>query len=314
MTFVYIDGSVGTTGLRIFDRLSGREDITLLTLPEEKRKDRDARSEMINASDITFLCLPDAAAIEAVSLCENKKTKIIDASTAHRTEPGWTYGFPELSAEHRGAIRNSRRVAVPGCHASGFCALVYPLIKSGILDKDYPIAAYSVTGYSGGGKSMIADYAAEDRPEGLSSPGQYALGCSHKHLKEMTAVCGLAGNPLFNPIVADFYSGMVVSVPLYVSHLKGIDSAEELNRFFAEYYGGEKLINVLPYSEKGTDSGFFYANELSGRDSMQLLISGNDERILLAARFSNLGKGASGAAVQCMNIMLGLDETEGLIL
>lgn len=314
MTNVYIDGSVGTTGLRIFDRLSGRNDISLMTLSEDRRKDRAAREEMINSSDITFLCLPDDAAVEAVSLCKNKETRIIDASTAHRTNADWSYGLPELSSSHRDAIKSSRRIAIPGCHASGFCAVVYPLVISGILPKDYPIAAHSVTGYSGGGKSMIADYTAENRADSLSSPGQYALGGTHKHLKEMTAVCSLAQKPLFNPIVADFYSGMVVSVPIYTSYLNGIKDTKALHSFFTDYYKDEKLISILPYNEKGTENGFLYANELSGRDNMQILISGNDERVLLAARFCNLGKGASGAAVQCMNIMLGLDETTGLVV
>ncbi|HOJ47422.1 MAG TPA: N-acetyl-gamma-glutamyl-phosphate reductase [Bacillota bacterium] len=314
MTKVFIDGSAGTTGLRIADRLAERKDISLLTLPENLRKDTDARRQMINSSDITFLCLPDDAAREAVRLCENEHTKIIDASTAHRTEAGWRYGLPELSPAHREAVRNGKRVAVPGCHASGFCVLVYPLVQKGILPADYPIAAHSVTGYSGGGKSMIADYSAENRPKGLDSPGQYALNANHKHLKEMTAVCGLKQKPLFNPIVADFYSGMVVSVPLYVSYLNGFGGIKELHEFFCEYYKDEKLITVLPFHEKGTESGFLYANELAGKDSMQIIVCGNDERALVAARFDNLGKGASGAAVQCMNIMLGIEETTGLSL
>lgn len=311
---MFIDGSAGTTGLRIADRLAERQDISLLTLPENLRKDWEARRQMINASDITFLCLPDDAAREAVALCENQYTKIIDASTAHRTEAGWSYGFPELSPSHREAVRNGKRVAVPGCHASGFCALVFPLIQSGILPAEYPLAAHSVTGYSGGGKSMIADFTAENRPEYMNSPGQYALSANHKHLKEMTAVCNLKQKPLFNPIVADFYSGMVVSVPLYVSYLKGINGVKALHEFFFEYYKNEKLITVLPFHEKGTESGFLYTNEMAGKDSMQILVSGNDERVLTAARFDNLGKGASGAAVQCMNVMLGINETTGLIL
>lgn len=313
MTFIYIDGSVGTTGLRIHERLAGRKDITLMTLSEEKRKDIACRREMINSSDITFLCLPDDAAIEAVSLCENEKTKIIDASTAHRTNSDWSYGFPELSVSHRKAIKENKRVAVPGCHASGFCAIVYPMIQNNILPVDYPIVSHSVTGYSGAGKSMIATYHNPDRIDSLSSPGQYALGGYHKHQREMKAVCGLVQTPIFNPIIADFYSGMVVSVPLYSSYLNGMKNAKSLHSFFCEYYKNEKLINVLLFNEKGTESGFLYANELSGKDNMQLLISGNEERILVAARFCNLGKGASGAAVQCMNLMLEIDETTGLV-
>jgi N-acetyl-gamma-glutamyl-phosphate reductase len=314
MTKVYIDGSAGTTGLRIFDRLSGRSDIELLAVSEEKRKDRDTRKRLINSSDIAFLCLPDEAAVEAVSLCENKNTRIIDASTAHRTHSGWSYGFPELSIEHRRAIEKSSRVAVPGCHASGFCVIAYPLVKSGILSADYPISSHSVTGYSGGGKSMIADYTADNKDKSLLSPGQYALDCTHKHLREMRAVCDLSREPLFNPIVADFYSGMVVSVPIYIQDLNGIKNAKALHAFFVDYYGSEELISVLPFSEKGTDNGFLYANKLSGKDNMQLVICGNEQRALIAARFCNLGKGASGAAVQCMNIMLGIDETTGLVI
>lgn len=314
MTFVYIDGSAGTTGLRIHERLSARPEITLLTLSDDKRKDTSCRREMINSSDITFLCLPDDAAIEAVSLCNNQKTKIIDASTAHRTNPDWCYGFPELSDAHRKAIKTSSRIAVPGCHASGFCAIVYPMVKCGMLPADYPVVSHSVTGYSGAGKIMIAEYNREDRPVGLSSPGQYALNGNHKHLKEMTAVCGLTHKPIFNPIIADFYSGMVVSIPLYTSYLKGIKDVKGLYSFFCDYYSNEKLINVLPYNEKGTETGFLFANELAGKDNMQLMICGNEERIQVAARFCNLGKGASGAAVQCMNILLGLDETTGLVL
>lgn len=314
MISVFIDGSAGTTGLRIYERLTKRSDIMLLTLPDDKRKDINERRKMINSSDITFLCLPDEAAIEAVSLCDNKSTKIIDASTAHRTNSEWSYGFPELSNSHRAAIKNSSRVAVPGCHASGFCAIVYPLVKSGILPVDYPVVSHTITGYSGGGKNMIKDYTSQERADSLYSPGQYALNGNHKHQKEMTAICGLAHKPIFNPIVADFYSGMVVSIPLYASLLKEVKDAEELYSFFEDYYKNKKFISVMPYNNKGTESGFLYANELSGKDNMQLLISGNDERILVAARFCNLGKGASGAAIQCMNIMLGIDETTGLVI
>ncbi|MDD4163799.1 MAG: N-acetyl-gamma-glutamyl-phosphate reductase [Eubacteriales bacterium] len=314
MTCVYIDGSAGTTGLRIYERLSPRNDISLITLPEDKRRDVDARREKINSSDITFLCLPDDAAAEAVSLCENSSTRIIDASSAHRTNPGWSYGFPELSESHREAVMKSRRVSVPGCHASGFCAVVYPVVKAEILPADYPVVSHSITGYSGGGKNMISAYMDKTRNENLSSPGQYALGACHKHQPEMKAVCGLAATPVFNPIVADFYSGMVVSVPVYASYLNGIKNAKELHSFFCDYYKNEKLIKILPYCEKGTENGFLYAGELSGRDDMRILISGNGERILMAAQFCNLGKGASGAAVQCMNLMLGIDETTGLVI
>ena len=312
MTKVFIDGSAGTTGLCIYDRLSGRRDIQLLTLDQEHRKDTERRREMINLSDITFLCLPDGAAIEAAELCGNENTAIIDASTAHRTSPGWSYGFPELSDMHREDIKTSKRVSVPGCHASGFLSIVYPLIKSGILKPDYPVVAHSVTGYSGGGKKMIAKYEDKDRSERLGAPAQYAIDADHKHLKEMQAVCKLEHKPLFNPIVADFYSGMVVSVPLYTSHIGGIGK-KELFVFFDEYYKSEPLIRVVSH-DKETHGDFIYADELSGKDYMQILIGGNRDRVLIASRFDNLGKGASGAAVQCMNIMLGIDEKTGLVL
>ena len=307
MTKVYIDGSAGTTGLRIRERFASRTDVELLTIPEELRKDAAARQQRMNESDITFLCLPDAAAIEAEALVTNPNVRVIDTSTAHRTAEGWNYGFPELSEKHREALKTAKRVAVPGCHASGFNALVYPLMAGGILPADYPLCCYSITGYSGGGKTMIAEYGAKDRPAELDSPRQYGVTQHHKHLKEMKAIPGLALEPIFAPIVSDYYSGMVVSVPLYNHLLKVPQTVESMKQYFKEYYKGQPMIHVAEEVP-----GFIAGNGLAGKDTMEILVSGNDDRILLAAQFDNLGKGASGAAIQCMNIMLGLPETTGL--
>ncbi len=310
MYSVFIDGKKGTTGLQIYERLGKRSDLKLITLSEELRKDASSRKECINSADIVFLCLPDAAAREAVTLAESGRVRIIDASTAHRTSPDWAYGFPELSEAHREKIVSSKRVAVPGCHASGFISLVYPLIAGGLVSPDYPFVCHSVTGYSGGGKKMIAQYESEPRDTRLDSPRQYALGLSHKHLPEMTAVCGLSHKPIFNPIVADYYSGMCVTVPLYTDLMTKKMSVEQIKTYFAEYYARRNFIKVI---EKETlDGGFLSANDLCGTNRMEIYVDGNDEQILLASRFDNLGKGASGAAVQCMNLMLGLDETTSL--
>ena len=310
-TKIFIDGSEGTTGLRIYERFEKRDDIELISIASELRKDAEERKRLINASDITFLCLPDAAARESVSLVENPDVRVIDTSTAHRTEAGWAYGFPELSTAHEEAVRNGKRVAVPGCHATGFISLVYPLIAGGLLDADYPIAAFSLTGYSGGGKKMIAEYEAEDRNQDLSAPREYALTQQHKHLKEMKAVTGLSREPLFSPIVADYYSGMVVSVPLYTEFLKDHKDPKTMQAYFAEYYKGKKFIRV----EGGTEElygGMLSGCSLSGWDGLKVYITGNEERIILSAQFDNLGKGASGAAIQCLNIMLGCEEEKGL--
>lgn len=307
MTKVFIDGKEGTTGLQIYDRLGKRADIELLTLSDEQRKDPAARKERINAADIVFLCLPDAAAVESVSLCENPQVKIIDASTAHRTAEGWAYGFPELSAAHRRKIEASKRVAVPGCHASGFVSLVYPLVAGGFVSPDYPFVCHSVTGYSGGGKKMIAEYEAGDRAFELDSPRQYALGQTHKHLPEMTKVCGLACEPIFDPIVSDYYSGMCVVVPLHARLMQKKAGVSALKSYFEEYYATQNFIEIA--QEPGN---YLAANTLVGTNRMRIVCTGNDERIVLASVFDNLGKGASGAAVQCMNIMLGLDECVSL--
>lgn len=308
MAKIFIDGKEGTTGLKIADRFALRSDIELLILPEELRKDVSARAEMINSSDITFLCLPDAAAREAVLLA-NSNVRIIDASTAHRTESGWAYGFPELGEKFRNAIKHGNRVAVPGCHAGGFLSIVYPLRAANIMPADYPLVCHSLTGYSGGGKKMIAEY--ENSNGNLASPRQYGIGQTHKHLKEMTAIAELTSPPIFNPIVAGFYSGMEVTVPLIPRYLNGI-TLEEVYNVFAEHYKNSALIKVEKMAESYPD-GFIPADALRGSNTMKILVGGNDERILVISLFDNLGKGASGAAVQCMNIMLGLDETTGLI-
>ncbi len=305
---VFIDGSVGTTGLRIYERLGEREDITLITLSEEKRKDIEARREALNQADIAFLCLPDAAAIEAVSLVDNPNTVIIDTSTAHRTNEGWTYGFPELSTEHQDKIINSKRIAVPGCHASGFIALVYPLIQKGIISSDALLTCHSLTGFSGGGKAMINDYNAEDRAAALSSPRQYGITQNHKHLREMKAVTGLENAPVFCPIVADFYSGMEVTVPLFASQLNNGYGIEDIKRVYKEKYNGD----IVKYCESIDENGFIASNTLSFLDSMQITVAGNEERILLISRYDNLGKGASGAAVECMNLSMKAEKTKGL--
>lgn len=308
MTKIFIDGSAGTTGLRIYERLESRKDIELIRLSEELRKDTNARKAALNQADIAFLCLPDAAAVEAVSLVENDNTVIIDTSTAHRTNPDWAYGFPELSAENEQKITASKRIAVPGCHASGFISLVFPLIKAGILDKNALLTCFSVTGYSGGGKKMIAEYESEDRDPLLSAPRQYGIAQAHKHLPEMTAVCGLQNPPMFSPIVADFYSGMTVTVPLFKAQING--TAEDIKKIYKEKYNS----SVVRYKEDFDESGFVSANRLSGKDSMEISVSGNEDRILLVSRYDNLGKGASGAAVECMNIVMGVGKTTGLEL
>lgn len=304
---IFIDGKAGTTGLRIEERLSGRDDVEIISLPDELRKDLDARKEMLNMANYVFLCLPDAAAKEAVAMIDNLDTVVIDASTAHRTNPGWAYGFPELSEEFDEKIRKSRRIAVPGCHASGFIALVYPLIKAGMLPKDALLTVHSLTGYSGGGKSMIADYNAEDRSELLDAPRQYALAQSHKHLPEMVKVTGLENAPIFCPIVADFYSGMEVTVPIFKSQLiKG--GIEDIKNLYRETYN----YPLVYFKDEGDEGGFISAGALKDKDAMQIELHGNEDRILLVARYDNLGKGASGAAVECLNIKLGCEHTKTL--
>ena len=313
-TKVFIDGSEGTTGLRIYERFQERDDIELLTIDSEQRKDLAERKRLINESDITFLCLPDAAAIEAVSLVENDKVRIIDSSTAHRTETGWAYGFPELSPAFRSKIKEGKRVTVPGCHATGLIALLYPLIASGIMSKEYPVSAFSITGYSGGGKKMIAEYENKERTADYNAPREYGLSQQHKHLKEMQAITGLAKKPLFSPIVCDYYSGMVVSLPLCNDLLLKKQTPESLHAFFEQYYGEEKFVKVNAFGAETESRGFLSANVRSGWDGLEIFVTGTEGRLLLSSRFDNLGKGASGAAIQCLNIMMGKDEDYGLHL
>lgn len=304
MTKVFIDGSAGTTGLRIHERLSGRGDIELISLPEELRKDLKAREEAINAADIAFFCLPDAAAVEAASLCHGS-TALIDTSTAHRTNPDWDYGFPELKGR-REKIAVSKRVANPGCHASGFISLAEPLVRAGIIPAELKLGCFSLTGYSGGGKKMIAEYEDPLRSPLLSAPRQYALTQQHKHLKEMRLISGLEEAPVFCPIVADYYSGMELTVPLFKKDIKG--SMEDIKEVYREYYSS----GLVHFKEDDPEGGLLSGAALSGRDDMEIRVAGCDERILLISRFDNLGKGASGAAIQNMNIILGLDEKTGL--
>lgn len=313
-TKVFIDGSEGTTGLRIFERFEGRDDIELLKISSELRKDPNEIRKFINASDITFLCLPDAAAREAVELVENDQVRIIDTSTAHRTEEGWAYGYPELSKEHREAIRTGKRIAVPGCYASGFITIAHPLVKAGILPADYPVAAFAVSGYSGAGKKAIAVYEAEERAPEFDAPREYALTQNHKHLKEMQKISGLTRKPLFTPMVCDYYSGMIVTIPFYADMLQGKQTPESVHAFFTDYFKDEPFIRVMPFGKEAEYNGFLAGNACSGWDGMELYVTGNEERILVSTRFDNLGKGASGAAIQCMNIMLGCEEDKGLQL
>ena len=305
---IFIDGKAGTTGLRIYERLEAREDIEIILLSDEERKDPVARKKALNSCDIAFLCLPDDAARESVSMIENENVTVIDTSTAHRTLEGWCYGFPELSDGLAEKIKTAKRIAVPGCHASGFIALVKPLIDAGFIDANELLTCHSITGYSGGGKKMIADYESEERDELLDSPRQYAITQQHKHLKEMKAITGLDNAPIFCPIVSDFYSGMMVTVPLFASQLKDGKTVADVKKLYADKYNTE----LVAYKETVDEAGFIAATTYSGKDTMTVSVAGNEERILLIALYDNLGKGASGAAVECMNIALGADKTQGL--
>ncbi len=307
---VFIDGKEGTTGLQIYDRLEKRSDIELLVLPEEKRKDLASRREMLNAADISFLCLPDAAAIEAVSLVDNPKARIIDASTAHRTAPGWVYGFPEIDRDRRAQIAASSRVANPGCHATGFISIVAPLVRAGVVAPDYHFVAHSLTGYSGGGKKTIAQYETEGRSVLLDSSREYAIGMCHKHIPEMMDQCHLEVKPVFNPVICDFYAGMCVVVPLFRDLLARNWTKSDFAEYFEEYYAGENFVKV---GNPADNPAYLASNLLTGTNELEIFVDGNDDQIFLAAVLDNLGKGASGAAVQNMNIMLGLDETTGLV-
>ena len=300
---VFIDGSAGTTGLRIRGMLEARADVTLVTLPEPLRKDVSARRDALGGADVAFLCLPDDAAREAAALVEDADTIIIDASTAHRTATGWAYGFPELSAAHRAAIAHGKRIANPGCYASGFIALVYPLIAAGAVARDYPFVCHAVSGYSGAGKKGIAEYEASDRPAGYDTPRLYALSQQHKHLPEMKAVCGLARMPVFDPYICDYACGMTVTVPLFADMMAQRLTPAGLEELYRTHYASQRFVRVLRQEE-----GYLCADSLNGTNNLEIIVSGNDERLLLTARLDNLGKGASGAAIQNMNIALGLDE------
>lgn len=309
MTKVFIDGSQGTTGLKIYNRFEGRKDIELLHIDEDKRKDAKERARMINQSDITFLCLPDAASMEAVSLVKNDNVKIIDTSTAHRTNPDWAYGFAELDKSFRDKIKTSKRIAVPGCYASGFNAIVYPLIASGIMPKDYPVTCYAMSGYTGAGKKGIAQYENENRDKELDSPRQYALTQEHKHLKEMKAISNLDRVPFFAPHICDYPCGMVISIPIFTDMLSKRMTKSDIRELFVQHYDGESFVKVR---ELGYSAAMIGANNFAGRDDMEIEINGNDDRVVITSRFDNLGKGASGAAIQCLNIAMGIDETTGL--
>lgn len=313
---VFIDGSEGTTGLRINERFATREDIEIMKINPELRKDPAERKRMINASDYTFLCLPDAAAIEAVELVDddNDHTVIIDASTAHRTNPDWAYGLPELSNEYYNKIATSKRIAVPGCYASGFVMMAYPLVQNGIIANDYPVTITALSGYSGAGKKAIALYEADDKTNDLYAPRQYALTQQHKHLREMKAITGLSKEPIFIPIVDDYYCGMIVNLPIHAELMKKKMSPKELRDELASYYEGKTFVRVCEYGKEADYNGYLCANELAGKDYAQILVTGNDDRIMVSAMFDNLGKGASGAAVECLNVSMGIDPTTGLVL
>lgn len=309
MNKVFIDGHAGTTGLRIYERLSERKDIELITLSDDLRKDTSARKDAINSSDIAFLCLPDDAAKEALTLIDNPSTSVIDTSTAHRVSSGWAYGLPELKGQ-REKIQNSKRIANPGCHATGFIVLIAPLVQAGIIPKSARLSCFSLTGYSGGGKKMISEYEAPGRSWLLDAPRQYGLSQKHKHLPEMAKLCGLEHSPAFCPIVAPYYAGMEVTVTLHAEDISG--SINDIREIYSGCYHGP----VVHFEKEDIfdENGFISAGALSGRDDLELSVHGNDERILLVSRFDNLGKGASGAAIQNMNILLGLDETTGLVI
>lgn len=308
---VFIDGKEGTTGLQIYERLGGREDIELLLIDDEKRKDPELRKACINSADLVFLCLPDDAAREAVSLAENPAVRIIDASTAHRVNPAWDYGFPELSEQKKRAVKASKRVANPGCHATGFLAVTVPLVQGGVLPEDYPVTCFSLTGYSGGGKKMIAEYENDHKAQSLYSPRIYGLKQDHKHLPEMQFHSGLKLPIVFSPVVDDYYKGMATTIMLHNELLPGKPTTQAIRDFLAAFYAGQALISVSPY---GGPAGMLAGSQLAGSDRLQIEVWGNDRQTTVTALFDNLGKGASGAAVQNMNLMLGFDETAGLHL
>ena len=306
---VFIDGKTDTAWLRLEKRLSARGDLEIISLPDDLKKDLDARKEFLNEADIVFLCLPDAAAKGAIAMIDNLDTVVIDTSSAHVTNPGWAYGFPELSSEFENNIKRSRRIALPGCHAGGFIALIYPLIKEGILPTDAQLTAHSVMGCSGGGSAMIAEYQSKDRSPLLSAPRQYALEQRHRHLPEMAKITGLVNLPILCPYVSNFFSGMELTVPLFKSQLSrgGIDHIKAIYRETYNY-------PTVYFNEQTDEGGFASAAALSNKDSMQIEVHGNEDRIILVARYDNLGKGTSGAAMECMNIKLGCEYTRSLVI
>ena len=311
---VFVDGQHGTTGLRIRERLNGRTDIEVLEIPEDKRKDPEARKKLINEADIVFLCLPDDAARESVSLIKNDSVCVIDGSTAHRVTEGWVYGLPELKKEQRELIKNARRISVPGCHAAGFVLMLYPLVTQGIVPPDYPVSCHAVAGYSGGGKAMIAEYIAENAVDYVKKPRPYSLALNHKHIPEMTKIPGLSRPPVFSPTVVDVYNGEIISIPLVPAYLKKPVSAEEIRETLAAYYAGEKFVKVMPYPADGyLKNGYLTFTDCNDTNNLEIFVFGNKDRILLSARYDNLGKGASGTAVQNMNIVLGVAEDTGLV-
>ena len=307
MTKVFIDGSAGTTGLRIRERLADRKDLELIILPEETRKDPAARTDALNSAAVSFLCLPDAAAVEAASFVTGPDAVVIDTSTAHRVAAGWVYGMPELAGQ-REKLMTAKRIANPGCHATGFISLVAPLVSAGLVGRSARLSCFSLTGYSGGGKKMIAEYESPDMDPLYQAPRQYGLGQTHKHLPEMAKICGLENAPVFCPIVAPYYAGMEVTVPLTPADTSA--SVEEIREVYREYYRN----GLIRFSEGTDENGFLSASAFAGRDDLEVSVFGNEERILLVSRFDNLGKGASGAAIQNMNIVLGLDEKTGLVV
>jgi len=310
---VFIDGQHGTVGLNIQERLNGRKDIELIEIPAEKRKDSGAKQKLLNEADIVFLCLPDDAARESVSFITNKSVCVIDGSTAHRVTEGWVYGLPELKKEQRTLIKNSKRIVVPGCHATGFISLLYPLVSKGVVAPDYPVTSYAIAGYSGGGKAMIADYESEGAPDDIKNPRPYSLSLNHKHIPEMTKIVGLAQPPLFTPTVVNVYNGEIIFIPLVVRYLKKQFSAEDIRAVLAEYYTGERFIKVMPYPpDDYLKDGFMTFTDCNDTNNLEIFVFGGRERILLSARFDNLGKGSSGTAVQDMNLVLGLPEDTGL--
>ena len=310
---VFIDGQHGTTGLKIHERLDARTDIELLSIPEESRKDPKAKEKLLNEADIVFLCLPDNAARESVGLIKYKAVCVIDGSTAHRVAEGWVYGFPELKKEQRSLIKSSKRITVPGCHATGFIAMLYPLVAMGIVDPDYPVTSHTIAGYSGGGKTMIADYEGENVPDYIKNPRPYSLALNHKHIPEMTKIVGLTQAPLFAPTVVNVYAGEIISIPLIVRHLKKKLAAAEIRKVLADYYAGERFIKVMPYpADDYLKNGFLTFTDCNGTNNLEIFVFGDKDKVLLSARFDNLGKGASGAAVQNMNLVLGVDEATGL--